>query len=247
MPPLEPGGPALAAWYAPARETGAGAVLFLHGYRGRRTELAALAADLARRSPCALLLPDLRGSGANPRGATTAGPGEAEDALACLRFLAAEGFEPGRVALAGSSMGAVAAILAAGDERLDGPLAGLLLVSPYESLARSLDRRFRHWTGLGTWPVFSLTVWFGERFAGRSVGDGDVVAAAGAVRARHGWVLGVTDDWRTPIEAVAAVARALDLPLERVPGRGHHVFATAGGARIRDRCAQALARWVAAP
>jgi len=244
VPPVEPAGPALHAWFVPARRAGAGAVVFLHGYRGRRTQHGDVAARLARRTPHALLLPDLRGSGANPRWATTAGVAEADDALACVRFLARRGFEPERIALFGSSMGAVAATLCAADPRLGGELAGLLLVSPYDDLEAAIDRRFRRWVGLGARPWFSPTLWFAERFASCELTSVDVPGAAARARARERLVLGLTDDWRAPIEGVERIARRLGARLERVPGRGHHVFATPAGERLRALCVDTLARWL---
>ena len=48
--PIDPAGPRLKVWFAPAREPDAGAVVFLHGYRGRRTEHLALARELSQAS-----------------------------------------------------------------------------------------------------------------------------------------------------------------------------------------------------
>ena len=120
----------LTAWHAPATGPATGVtVLVLPGNAGSRIARVPLARALTAKGFDVLLL-DYRGYGGNP-GSPTEG-GLAADARAAHRHLVAErGVSPVRLVLFGESLGAAVATRLA----LERPVAGLVLRSPFTSLA----------------------------------------------------------------------------------------------------------------
>ena len=120
----------LTAWHAPATGPATGiTVLVLPGNAGSRAARVPLARALSAAGFDVLLL-DYRGYGGNPGSPTE--EGLAADARAAHRHLVAErGVPPARLVLFGESLGAAVATRLA----LERPVAGLVLRSPFTSLA----------------------------------------------------------------------------------------------------------------
>jgi len=129
----------LLAWHMPARP-GRPTILHLHGNAGNighRTERgAALIA-----SGNGLLLVEYRGYGGNP--GKPSEEGFHADAEAALAFLVGSGVPPSRIVLYGESLGsAVAVRLAAEAASRGSPVAGLILESPFTSIAEVAQHHY---------------------------------------------------------------------------------------------------------
>jgi uncharacterized protein len=122
----------LLAWHVPAR-AGRPTLLHLHGNGGNIGHRAERAAGLTAPGNGILLL-EYRGYGGNP--GRPSEEGFHTDAEAALAFLAGQGIPPGRIVLYGESLGsAVAVRLAAETAARGAPVAGLVLESPFTSIA----------------------------------------------------------------------------------------------------------------
>jgi alpha-beta hydrolase superfamily lysophospholipase len=123
-------GLSLRGWYAPSRN--GAAVAFLHGLGASRLQLLPVAAGLARRGYGVLLL-DLRAHGESDGRRTTLGLAERLDAAAAVGFLAARPeVDPRRLAAVGFSLGGMALLPAAADDRR---LAAVAVAGSFPSLA----------------------------------------------------------------------------------------------------------------
>lgn len=118
----------LGAWYLPATETDAVAVLVAPGNGGNRAGRVELAEALHRRG-LAVLLMDYRGYGGNPGSPTE--EGLAADADAAVDALTGLGHPPQRTIYFGESLGS--GVVAALASRR--PPAGIVLRSPFTELA----------------------------------------------------------------------------------------------------------------
>jgi pimeloyl-ACP methyl ester carboxylesterase len=122
-----------------------GTVVLAHGFAQNRCigaiglPLARLLHDLHWNT----LLFDFRGSGDSGGKMVTLGQGETHDLLGAFDFARAQGGGP--VALAGFSMGATTALLAA---QREGGVAGVLADSPFAALGAYLRRDLGKWTHL---------------------------------------------------------------------------------------------------
>jgi len=160
----------LTAWHAPATGPATGVtVLVLPGNAGSRIARVPLARNLNAKGVDVLLL-DYRGYGGNP-GAPTE-DGLAADARAAHGHLVAERrVSPARLVLFGESLGAAVATRLA----LERPVAGLVLRSPFTSLAD---------VGAEHYPLLPVRALLRDRFPIRdtieAVGAPVVVVAGGA-------------------------------------------------------------------
>ena len=124
----------VASWYEPSNRP-APAVILVHMFDRSRRDWNILATRLASSGIGALAI-DLRGHGESQRVPRPSSPGElsalAADITAARRYLATRGdVQPGRIGIAGASLGASLAVLAAAETSS----AGVALLSP------SLDYR----------------------------------------------------------------------------------------------------------
>jgi uncharacterized protein len=189
----------LTAWHAPATEPGTGVtVLVLPGNAGSRITRVPLARALTAAGFDVLLL-DYRGYGGNPGSPTE--DGLAADARAAHRHLVAVcGLPPARLVLFGESLGAAVATRLA----LERPVAGLVLRSPFTSLA---DVGAKHYPFL---PVRAL---LRDRFPIRDT--------IGAVTVPVIVVAGGADEIVPPTQSRAVAAAGGGLYLE-VAGARHN-------------------------
>jgi len=199
--------------------------------------MAPLARKLAAATDWTLLAPDLRGCGRSGDAPSTSGIAEVADVEAALDFLEQRGHAPDSIAVAGFSMGAVAALRASARRRL----GGLVLFSPYRDLRDAYDARTRHFAKLPV-EAFYPTLWFVRWFAGEDLFAVDLLAEARASRARHRLVLSERDDWRAPLPDARAIAGALDARLAVFPGTEHKLRANP---KAHAECIAVLSRWLA--
>lgn len=212
----------LTAWLLPpaaGAPAAPGVVLVAPGNAGNRRDRLALA-DALTAEGLAVLLLDYRGYGGNP-----GRPGEAglsRDVRAAWAYLVGEaGFAPGRVILFGESLGAavvtsLAADLCAAGDPPDRLPAGLVLRSPFTSLAA---------VGREHYPYLPVGALLRDRFEVR-----DRVAAITVPTA----VVYGTGDQVVPPEQSREVAAAAAEPVATlaVPGADHNDPALYGGAEV---------------
>lgn len=120
----------LSAWYVPAPEADADTVLVAPGNGGNRADRAELARSIVDSGHGALLL-DYRGYGGNPGNPSE--EGMAKDVRAAREFLLGDGVPTDQLIYLGESIGAAVVTELATEH----PPAGLLLRSPFSSLAAS--------------------------------------------------------------------------------------------------------------
>jgi len=203
-------GTRLASWsLASDLEDSVGTAILLHGYGGCRDELLGVADWFLRRG-WRVELPAFRGAGASEGDHTTLGWHEAEDVDAIARFVRSE--HDGPVIAYGFSMGAVAAIGAAG--RLDAPLDAVIAEAPYASLVDTVGQRFAL-LGLPTTPGAELLVGWGSVWTGFDAFSLRPVDHAAGVQVPT-LVLSGADDQRAPPADGAAIAAG-------IPVHGRHV------------------------
>ncbi|MDP9396258.1 MAG: lysophospholipase [Actinomycetota bacterium] len=205
----------LGAWYLPAADRRAPAVLVANGNAGHRGLRAPLARALARRGVSVLLL-DYRGYGGNAGVPSERGLGR--DVRAARRFLVEEaGVPPERLVYFGESLGAaVVAELAT-----EHPPAGLVLRSPFVDLAA---------VGSVHYPFLPVQALLRDRFP--------VAEHVAQVDAPVTVVYGSADAIVPPEQsrAVAAAARRLHRLVE-VPGADHNNLVLLDGEPLVDAVA----------
>ena len=216
-------GSTIHAWFARG-ESGAGAVLLLHGVGDDRRAMTERARFL-HRAGYSVLLPDFQGHGESAGAHITFGALESLDAVAALDYLHVHA--PGeRTGVIGVSMGGAAALVGP-----SGPLRAdaLVLESVYPTINDAVRDRLRAWLGpIG--PAFTSSV---LSVVGRQIGVApDVLRPLDRIGTVSAPVLIVagTNDRYTPINETRALYANAPSPKELwvVNGAGHvdlHAFA----------------------
>ncbi len=153
----------LRGWYVPPPEAGSGrapAIAYGHGNGADRRSWLRAAPEVHEAGLAQLLL-DFSGRGESEGEVVTLGANESLDLRSALDWLERRPeVDPDRLALAGHSMGAVAAILAAAE---DPRARALVLDSPFADLARLVDEtiaaRYHVPPALLRGPVLALAGW----------------------------------------------------------------------------------------
>jgi uncharacterized protein len=204
-----PGGPDVIAWRVPPRDDTQPVVLYLHGNArnlGRRADrFQRLTADGA--GLFALSWRGYGGSGGEPSEA-----GFRADATAALDLLAREGVGPERIVIFGESLGTGVAVMLAAAR----PVRGLVLDSPYESIAAIAATSY--W-----WLPVNLLI----RDPFRAIDAAPRVTSPALA-------LACTEDWLTPYAGAQRLVAALAGPkrLVTVQRRCHIPGFMAGGSAI---------------
>ncbi len=198
-------GPDIIAWRIPPRDAAQPVVLYLHGN----------ARNLARRSDrfqrlaasgFGLFAISWRGYGGS--GGTPSEAGFRADAEAALALLRQEGIAPERIVILGESLGSGIAVMLAAEH----PIRGLVLDSPYESIAAIAAERY--W-----WLPVNLLM----RDPFRAIDFAPKVRAPVLAFA-------CTGDWLTPYDGAARLMAAFAGPRRLVTvNRRCHVPAFDGG------------------
>jgi uncharacterized protein len=150
-------GEELGAWFLDGRADSP-SVLLLHGNGGCRQNSLSRAEPFASEG-CAVLMISLRAHGDSSGDYNDVGFSARRDALAAVKFLSAR--RPGRpVVVLGTSMGAAAAVFAAGE--LGHRVQGYILESPYQDLKIAVWNR----TEVYLPPVLSHVAYLGLRIVG---------------------------------------------------------------------------------
>jgi uncharacterized protein len=190
----------LGAWWLPAGSAGAPAVLVANGNGGSRTLRAPLAEALSD-AGLAVLLFDYRGYGGNP--GSPSEEGLARDVRAARSFLVDQaGVAPERLLYLGESLGAAVVT----DLATEHPPAGLVLRSPFESLAA---------VGAHHYPFLPVRALLRDRFpVAEQIARVDVPTTV---------VFGGADSIVPPSQSRAVAEAAGDLrALIEVPGADHN-------------------------
>lgn len=212
-------GRTLELWHL-RRQNPKGAVIYLHGFGD----------DVWGTFGRSNALPEwdavgftFRGRDADPSIPCTLGAWERADVVAAFHYLEQAGFSPGRIILAGWSMGAGVALLALEDLEKEGKsVGGALLECPFEDLERAARDHIR-----GTLGSFEFLARLAEHLATKEAGrlarfnPGEVspVRSSKGVKGRVALVSGDADR-ETPINGVKRIAiQHPDLTI--VPGAGH--------------------------
>lgn len=197
-----------------------GAVIYLHGFGDDGWGTLGRARSLPEWDAVGFTF---RGRDRDASAPCTLGGWERGDVVAAFHYLEEAGFPPGRIVIAGWSMGAGVALLALEDLEKEGKTpGGALLECPFEDLERAARDHIR-----GTIGRFEVMAVLAERIALRRAGHiarfdplkVSPVNAAARVKSRIALITGDAD-LETPVAGVRRIARAHpDLTL--VPGAGH--------------------------
>ena len=130
----------IGAWYGLGTNETAPSVLLIHGNKGHRSNMLGRAEWLAR-AGCSVLLISLRAHGASTGHFNDIGFSARRDVIAAVEIL--ERRRPGKpVLIQGTSLGAAAALFAAGD--LGHRVSGYILESPYRDLKQAVWNRLEN-------------------------------------------------------------------------------------------------------
>jgi pimeloyl-ACP methyl ester carboxylesterase len=143
----------LSAWYLPNGNPER-CVLLVHGRNASKQnaisgKLPELAAKLTREGYAVLMI-DMRGHGESQGKRYTWGEHERRDVLGGVDFLLEEGFEPGKIAVLGISLGGAAAAGAAAEDKAIG---ALILDSTFAELIQLVEP---NWVNESQLPMFFL-------------------------------------------------------------------------------------------
>ena len=140
-------GQQLGAWYAPGKSDGP-SVIVLHGHRGSRRDSIGLAGML-HAAGCSVLAVSMRAHGDSTGDYDDVGYSARHDVVAAVAYL--EQRRLGRpIIVQGTSMGAVAAIYAAGE--LQNRVSGYILECPYRDIRSAVRNRTDAYL---PWPLSS--------------------------------------------------------------------------------------------
>lgn len=212
--PSQDGTP-LAGWFIPGSE---GTVILLHGYGRSKGQMLPQAAFLHRAGYGVLLL-DFRSRGESGGNEITFGVYEPLDVLGAVDYLRQRADVDGRIAAFGTSLGAVAAVLAAARTE---HIQAVIIEAAYDHMRRVIERSFHLYTGL---PRFlaALTVPIGQWRLGAGLNDIAPVNVIGQISPRPVLIIHGLDDIDIPPAAAEALFAAAAEPKELwlVPDAAH--------------------------
>ena len=176
----------LRAWVAKGDPTKPAAIV-IHGL-GDNLESYLEHAKMFRDRGETVLLVDLRGHGASQGDHTTLGGLESRDVRVAMDYLRKQGLANSGLILMGHSMGSVAVLLAAADQK---DVRGVLVEAPYDTYRNTIAHHARLLYGLPGWvPIIPLAIRAAEWRAGF---DADAIDAVDAARRIHAPLLAIVD------------------------------------------------------
>lgn len=142
---------AISGWFVP--NSSDRAVIILSGIRGNRMHNIGRA-ELYLKRDYAVLLPDLRGTGASGGDVISFGWNERHDLKACYDFLLKRGFK--NISAHGQSLGAAAIAYSINDNvKYD----FVVLESCYDNIDHAFRNRIGEWPRFAVWPMYFFTEW----------------------------------------------------------------------------------------
>jgi pimeloyl-ACP methyl ester carboxylesterase len=152
---------ALSAWYLPARN---GCMLICcHGIHDNKAQWLEQVARLHARSGYGALLFDFTGHGVSEGSMVTYGVYEQDDVRAVVEYLRTRGdVNMDGLAIMGYSLGAITSVLSAA---VMPELQAVVIESGFADLPHDIEQLFTRFTGLPSFPLANMTIFWGERLA----------------------------------------------------------------------------------
>ena len=206
----------LTAWWMPTGKPERPPVVILHGLGASKAHMIDYILFAQEQGNPTLAI-DFRGHGGSDPSLTSIGFYESRDAEAAMQFVRQRG--AGDPVLWGTSMGAVAALLAAAR---DGSAAGIIADAPFDTYRNTVLHHAKLFYGLSEFPLITLAMPMIENRVRFRVDEVDCLRAAERIRAPM-LVLAGEEDVRMPPAMVKTIYKRAAGPKEFwiIPGEGH--------------------------
>ena len=206
----------LTAWWMPTGKPERPPVVILHGLGASKAHMIDYILFAQEQGNPTLAI-DFRGHGGSDPSLTSIGFYESRDAEAAMQFVRQRG--AGDPVLWGTSMGAVAALLAAAR---DGSAAGIIADAPFDTYRNTVLHHAKLFYGLSEFPLITLAMPMIENRVRFRVDEVDCLRAAEQIRAPM-LVLAGEEDVRMPPAMVKTIYKRAAGPKEFwiIPGEGH--------------------------
>jgi len=251
---------ALSAWYLPARN---GCTLICcHGIHDNKGQWLEQVARLHERNGYGALLFDFTGHGASDGRMVTYGVEEQRDVRAVVAYLRERGdVNMDGLAIMGYSLGAITSVLAAATMP---ELRAVVIESGFADLPHDIEQLFTRFTGLPSFPLANMTIFWGERLAHVKLSQIRPAAVIGQIAPRPVMIISDLND-RLAVEPydgerlyaaagepkllwqvadVGHVAAFAERPDEWVQRVGDWLDARLAGAMAEDRSPMETEEWV---
>lgn len=209
-------GKKISAWWMPKGDAKAPPVVILHGLGASKAHMIDYVL-FAQHENHPVLAIDFRGHGESDPSLTSIGYYESHDVMAGMKFVREQG--AGDPVLWGTSMGAVAALLAA---EKDGSVAGVIADAPFDTYRNTILHHAKLMYGLPEFPLIDMACPMIERRVNFSMTEVDCLRAARHIRAPM-LVLAGEKDVRMEPAMVKTIYDQAAGPKEFwiIPGEGH--------------------------
>ncbi len=152
---------ALSAWYLPARN--GYTLICCHGIHDNKAQWLEQVARLHARSGYGALMFDFTGHGASEGSLVTYGVYEQDDVRAVVEYLRGRGdVNMDGLAIMGYSLGAITSVLSAA---VMPELRAVVIESGFADLPHDIEQLFTRFTGVPSFPLANMTIFWGERLA----------------------------------------------------------------------------------
>ena len=209
-------GKKIAGWWMPKGTKGNPPVVVLHGLGAGKAHMIDYIL-LAQGAGYPVLAIDFRGHGKSEASLTSIGYYESWDVEAAMDFVRKRG--AGDPVLWGTSMGAVAALLAAAE---DGSVAGVIADAPFDTYRNTIRHHAKLMFGMSEFPLLTMAMPMIEERARFDVDEVDSLRAVGRIHAPI-LFLAAEEDRRMDPAMVRTIYDAAAGPKEFwiIPGEGH--------------------------
>jgi len=208
--PSQDGTP-LVGWFVPGGTAPAATVILLHGFGASRAQLLPHAAYLHRAGYNVLLF-DFRNRGESGGDAVTMGVREPLDVRGAVRYaLSRPDVDPARIAVQGIGLGAVAGIIAMGEEPR---IAAVVAEGAFTDLDAAIDSMFHAYIGLPSFPFAPVTVFIVERRLGAQTSAVRPIDVIGRIGARAAFLIDAREDAENPPDSGRRLYDAASGPRE---------------------------------
>jgi pimeloyl-ACP methyl ester carboxylesterase len=209
-------GKKIAGWWMPKGAKGNPPVVVLHGLGAGKAHMIDYIL-FAQAAGYPVLAIDFRGHGTSEASLTSIGYYESWDVEAAIDFVRKRG--AGDPVLWGTSMGAVAALLAAAE---DGSVAGVIADAPFDTYRNTIRHHAKLMYGMSEFPLLTMAMPMIEERARFDVDEVDSLRAAGRIHAPI-LFLAAAEDRRMDPAMVRTIYDAAVGPKEFwiIPGEGH--------------------------
>ena len=209
-------GKKIAGWWMPKGAKGNPPVVVLHGLGAGKAHMVDYIL-FAQAAGYPVLAIDFRGHGTSEASLTSIGYYESWDVEAAMDFVRKRG--AGDPVLWGTSMGAVAALLAAAE---DGSVAGVIADAPFDTYRNTIRHHAKLMFGMSEFPLLTMAMPMIEERARFDVDEVDSLRAVGRIHAPI-LFLAAEEDRRMDPAMVRTIYDAAAGPKEFwiIPGEGH--------------------------